>query len=214
MLPATSSLLSRLPACRPGGLLLTRPSSGAGATPMLPKNGLSGMTMPGMNSAVIVVRSSVMIFDRTRPIAVLRDEAAAAVVAVVDRQVDRQHLHLEHVARLRAFDIDRTGQNVPARSAPIAGHFGDDRPERALNALRRTPARLQAVRRVGEQRVDVDDVARGDSQNRLAPRSSSSRTRRWRASPRGGASSERDVWPLTTVTPTMRIAAPESRSDA
>ncbi len=39
-MPATSSRLSRLPAWRPGGLLLTRPSSGAGATPMLPKNGL------------------------------------------------------------------------------------------------------------------------------------------------------------------------------
>ncbi len=63
VLPATSSLLSRLPACRPGGLLLTRPSSGAGATPMLPKNGLSGITMPGANSAVIVLRSSGMIFD-------------------------------------------------------------------------------------------------------------------------------------------------------
>ena len=42
-MPATSSWLSRLPACRPGGLLLTRPSSGAGATPMLPKNGFSGI---------------------------------------------------------------------------------------------------------------------------------------------------------------------------
>ena len=29
------------------------PTSGAGATPMLPKNGRSGMTMPGANSAVI-----------------------------------------------------------------------------------------------------------------------------------------------------------------
>ena len=59
--PTPSSLLSRLPACFPGGLLLTRPSSGAGATPMLPKNGFSGMTMPGANSAVIAFASIGMI---------------------------------------------------------------------------------------------------------------------------------------------------------
>ena len=65
VVPATSSRLSRLPACRAGGLLLTRPSSGAGATPMLPKNGRSGITMPGAYSAVIVFLSSGMIFDAT-----------------------------------------------------------------------------------------------------------------------------------------------------
>ena len=48
-----------------GGLLLTRPNSGAGATPMLPKNGLSGMTMPGLNSAVIACRLSGTILERT-----------------------------------------------------------------------------------------------------------------------------------------------------
>ena len=51
-----------LPAKRLGGLLLTRPTSGGGATPMLPKNGLSGMTMPGKNSAVIASRFSATIF--------------------------------------------------------------------------------------------------------------------------------------------------------
>lgn len=49
----------------PGGLLLTRPTSGADATPILPKNGFSGMTMPGMNSAVIVSLSRPMIFCLT-----------------------------------------------------------------------------------------------------------------------------------------------------
>ena len=49
-----------LPACRPGGVLLTRPSDGSGATPMLPKNGRSGRTMPGANLAVIAWRSSGM----------------------------------------------------------------------------------------------------------------------------------------------------------
>ena len=60
--PAISSRLSRLPAWRPGGLLLRRPISAAGATPMLPKNGRSGMTIPGANSAVMCWRSSAMIF--------------------------------------------------------------------------------------------------------------------------------------------------------
>ena len=58
VVPATSSLLSRLPACVLGGLLLTRPTSRAGATPMLPKNGFSGTTMPGLNSEVMAFRSS------------------------------------------------------------------------------------------------------------------------------------------------------------
>ena len=62
VVPATSSLLSRFPACVDGGLLLTRPTLGAGATPMLPKNGFSGMTIPGANVAVIAVVSSGMIF--------------------------------------------------------------------------------------------------------------------------------------------------------
>ena len=42
-------------------MLLTRPCSGGGATPMLPKNGCSGITMPGANAAVIVFLSSGMI---------------------------------------------------------------------------------------------------------------------------------------------------------
>ena len=46
----------------PGGVLLTRPAAGGGATPMLPKNGRSGITMPGAKSAVIFFRSIGMIF--------------------------------------------------------------------------------------------------------------------------------------------------------
>ena len=101
----------------PGGLLLTRPSSGGGATPMLPKNGFSGITMPGANVAVIALPIERDDRDGAPALAVLAHEAAAAVVAVVDRQIDRQHLHLERVARLRAFDKDRTGEDVPARPA-------------------------------------------------------------------------------------------------
>ncbi len=35
-----------------------RPAEGGGATPMLPKNGRNGTTMPGANVAVIDLRSS------------------------------------------------------------------------------------------------------------------------------------------------------------
>ena len=52
-----------------------------------------------------------------------RHEPAAAVVAVVDREVDREDLHLERVARLRAFDVHRAGQDVPARTATVAGRY-------------------------------------------------------------------------------------------
>src|SRR5687767_12084368 len=48
--------------------------------------------------------------------AIFADEPAAAVVAVGNRQIDRQHLDLERVARLRAFNIHRPCENVPARS--------------------------------------------------------------------------------------------------
>ena len=61
VVPATSSLLSRLPACTPGGALLTRPMATGGATPMLPKKGRSGMSIPGANRAIIAARSSGMI---------------------------------------------------------------------------------------------------------------------------------------------------------
>ena len=59
--PATSSLLSRLPACGPGGPLEMRPTSGFGATPIDPKNGASFSVTPGANDAV-PARSS----NRTR----------------------------------------------------------------------------------------------------------------------------------------------------
>ena len=76
VVPATSALLSMFPACLPGGVLLTRPRSGDGATPMLPKNGWSGTTMPGANVEVIAFRSSGRMripalrsqFSRTNPL--------------------------------------------------------------------------------------------------------------------------------------------------
>ena len=66
VVPATSSLLSRLPAWMPGGALLIRPEASGGATPMLPKNGRSGISIPSANRATIFSRSRGMIriFER------------------------------------------------------------------------------------------------------------------------------------------------------
>src|SRR5262249_53671356 len=71
--------------------------------------------------------------DADRAIAILGQETTAAVVAVVDREIDREHLHLEGVAGLGAFNKDRTGENMTARPAPIAGDLRDDGLERGLD---------------------------------------------------------------------------------
>jgi hypothetical protein len=47
---------------------------------------------------------------------VVAQKSAAAVVAVGDRQIDREDPHFERIAGLGPFDVDRPGQNVPARS--------------------------------------------------------------------------------------------------
>jgi len=56
VVPATSSLLSRLPAWTKGGAVSILPP--AGATPMLPKKGRSGISMPGAKWPIIFLRSS------------------------------------------------------------------------------------------------------------------------------------------------------------
>ena len=45
----------------PGGALLIRPIASGGATPMLPKNGRKGTSIPSANGATIFSRSSGMI---------------------------------------------------------------------------------------------------------------------------------------------------------
>ena len=90
---------------------------------------------------------------------------AAPVVAVRDRQIDRQDAHFERVARFRAFDVDRSGQDVPA--GPLVGDGVDHLPQRRLHVLRLDARALEPARRVRQQRVHVDDVARRDPQHRL-----------------------------------------------
>ena len=145
--PATSSRLSRLPAWRPGGLLLTRPISTAGATPMLPKNGFSGITIPGTNSDVIVLLSSWRILVPARLSQFAAHVARAAVVAVVDRQIDRQHLDLEHVPGHRAFHVHRAGEDVTAGTASriALGNAATTALSEAWILSSATPARASVV---------------------------------------------------------------------
>src|SRR5256885_17236985 len=49
-------------------------------------------------------------------IAVFRDESAAAVVPVIDGEVDREDVYLENVAGFSAFHVNRTRQDVAAGS--------------------------------------------------------------------------------------------------
>ena len=143
VVPATSSLLSRFPAWIPGGALFSRPIDAGGATPTLPKNGCSGIVIPVAEVAEHVDRvelDDLASCDCAGEI--LGQEAAPRserVARVVDRRPDGLEAHLEHVARVRAFDVDRTGENVAARARSSSS-----------NARRRCPSR--AARR-GSSRV-------------------------------------------------------------
>jgi hypothetical protein len=104
------------------------------------------------------LRSSWMIVWPRPLLAVLAHVAAAAVVAVGDRQVDRQDLHFERVAGLRAVHEHRPGQDVTARDRDPSL----DRRWRRSDGLdigRRHTRLLESARSVGQHRVDVDDVA-------------------------------------------------------
>src|SRR5262245_34953322 len=59
--------------------------------------------------------------------AVFGNKSAAAVVPIIELEVDGEDLRLECVTRFRAFDINRTGQDVAAGSAPVSCDFIHDR---------------------------------------------------------------------------------------
>ena len=98
--------------------------------------------------------------------AVLRQIPAAAVVAVVDRQFDREDFDFQHVAGFCTLDIDRTGEDMPAWAAALARHLVHDGFERWLNFVIRHARLGQSRRRIGQQGINVDDVARVDPQHR------------------------------------------------
>src|SRR5262245_46430900 len=59
--------------------------------------------------------------------AVFGKKSAAAVVPIIEREVDREDLYLECVTRFRAFDENRASQDVTAGSAPVSCDFIHDR---------------------------------------------------------------------------------------
>src|SRR5262249_34354548 len=70
---------------------------------------------------------------------VFRKEAAAIAVRVarvVDRRADRLEAHLEYVARVGAFDVDRPRENVSARPRLDLGPRGIDVFRELLDAIR------------------------------------------------------------------------------
>src|SRR5262245_3043388 len=94
--------------------------------------------------------------------AALRHETA---VAVGNRQLDFLDAHFEDIARLGAVDVNRAGENMTAR--PLVPHFVEYVLQRLLDLLGRQERPAQPLRTAGEQRLDLDRVARFDLEDRL-----------------------------------------------
>ncbi len=86
------------------------------------------------------------------------------VVRVGNRQFYRQNFHFEHVTHFRAFDVNRSRENVPAR--PFVLHLIGDLAKRLLDLLRRQPRIFEPLRTVRDQRLNLHRVARLDAQHR------------------------------------------------
>jgi hypothetical protein len=56
---------------------------------------------------------------------------------------------------------------VPARPAPLAGHRVDHCPQRCLDFVFGNAGALQSLRRIRQQRIDIDDVTGRNAQHRL-----------------------------------------------
>ena len=169
---------------------MPRSASGGGATPMLPKNGRSGMTIPGANAAVIVFA-----IERNDPRAVRalrRSSRGRTRCSRCSRRGSRDRSTGSSLrARRPARRLRRTPGPVrmcPPGPASAARRLLDDRLERRLDLIRRHAGALQAGRRVRQQRVDVDDVARRDPQHRRRRRRRTTRRRWSTASPRADGS--------------------------
>ena len=90
------------------------------------------------------------------------------VVGIRNRQLDRFDSDFEYVTRLRAFDEDWPGENVPARS--FVGNFFVDVAQRLLD-IRRLDARALKARRTGrDQRLHFNRVTGFDPHHRRGGR--------------------------------------------
>ena len=125
VVPATSSLLSILPPMARGMTDVTRPQFGGGATPITPKNGLSGSLPPQGSCTVLAFLSIGRICNMksgksSGSVPSKRDDEIEAPVLP---QHDVENIDLQNVAGVRALDIDRAGQEMRAR--PPLGAIDD-----------------------------------------------------------------------------------------
>ncbi len=135
---------------------------------MLPKNGCSGILMPSAKFATIRSRSSGMIFIFDCP-EILRQKSAGRperIVRIRNRQLDGHNAHLQRVPRFGAFNVNRPGQNVPAR--PLVRHLRRNVPQRLLHLVARHARALHARRTRRDERLHLHRVAGFDAQHRRA----------------------------------------------
>ena len=107
-----------------GTIEVMRPQAGGGATPITPKNGVSGRSSPHGSRPTIRVRSSGMLSD-ARLVEIVGQGAGERpdqVIAPVLPELDVENLDLEHVAGLGALDGDRSGQDMAGRACARSWH--------------------------------------------------------------------------------------------
>src|SRR5271168_174581 len=164
VVPATRSLLSRFPAMIQGGALLKRPALSGGASPMLPKKGCSGMSIPGAKCATMCWASSGIILILVGII--VRQVAAAGaegVVGVRNGEFYGEDFYFEDVADLRAFNVNRPSENVSAGAFvfDLVGNVAQG----LLDLVRWYARVFEALGAVGDERLDLHGVAGLDAQD-------------------------------------------------
>ena len=119
VVPATSSLLSMLPACANGGALSILPPAPAAPRPCCRKTDAAESRFLGAKFAIIALRSSGMILLRLYGYSIGRKPRPRPkpLHAKLTSQVHFEYLHFEHIAWLRLCDGDGPRQNM-ARRAP------------------------------------------------------------------------------------------------
>ena len=105
-----------------------------------------------MRDAFLLVERNDFHFRVRKIVGEVAASRAERVVGVGNRQLDFLDADFEHVARLRVFDVDRSGENVPARPLCRFTCVGDVA-QRLLDLLRRQPRILEPLRARSDQRL-------------------------------------------------------------
>src|SRR5579863_3184713 len=164
LVPATSSLLSRLPAWNHGGPLLMRPSASGGATPMLPKNGRSGISIRSEKRATIRRSSSGMILIREYGNSSGRNPAPGRKPLYAYGTASRIAWILTSSVSPGSAPSIKIG---PVRMWPPGPFVADlfvDGAQSRLDLIWRNASGFQTRGVVGNQCLDFDGIARAHSQ--------------------------------------------------